>query len=436
MGCVNVFLPAIYTWTGFWIKALVFNSQAEGQNFLRQTILYDYNNKSNKRQVKETVPTWSQNWLPPCNRKRCWCWERLKAGEGDDQGWDSWMASPTQWTWVWASSGSCWRTGRPGMLQGLGSQRVRHDWVTELQQIHNADTQCTEGQRETKEQERNFYVSSFLAIKYEFYFTGWICFQAHPGCCGTRFLAVVGLRCPFPVGSLTLLPEPAHFPFQDFLMVPCVLWVFPSITSFYLQPEKVICSRDRWGVFVSYGCHDNKLPETVTYEHWHLFSYCSGDQMSDKDLSSWAKIKMLSGLISSGGCEGRESISLPLPPSRGFLHSLACGPFFHLKIHHFSLCFSPGTPAPPILTSPSFKDHCDDRGSTRIIREPHLKVLTCWLLPLRPQVWGLGRSECEYIWGSFFSFPGRFPHNSVKNPPAMQETLVRFLGQEDPLEKG
>jgi len=44
--------------------------------------------------------------------------------------------------------------------------------VTELQQIHNADTQCTESQREAKEQKRNFYVSSFLAIKYEFYFTG------------------------------------------------------------------------------------------------------------------------------------------------------------------------------------------------------------------------------------------------------------------------
>ena len=55
--------------------------------------------------------------------KRPWCWERLKAGEeGDDRGWDGWMASPTQWTWVWVSSGS-WRwTGRPGMLQSMGSQ--------------------------------------------------------------------------------------------------------------------------------------------------------------------------------------------------------------------------------------------------------------------------------------------------------------------------
>ena len=61
------------------------------------------------------------------------CWERLKAeGEEEDRGWDSWMASLTQWTWVWVNSGSwCW-TGRPGMLWFMGSQRVGHDWATEL----------------------------------------------------------------------------------------------------------------------------------------------------------------------------------------------------------------------------------------------------------------------------------------------------------------
>ena len=65
--------------------------------------------------------------------KRPWCWERLKAGrEGDDIGWDGWMASLTRWTWVWVSSGSWWRTGRPGMLQSIGSQRVGDDWETEL----------------------------------------------------------------------------------------------------------------------------------------------------------------------------------------------------------------------------------------------------------------------------------------------------------------
>ena len=65
--------------------------------------------------------------------KRPWCWERLKArGEGDDRGWDGWMSSLTQWTWVYVNSRSWWWTARPGVLQSMGSQRVRHDWATEL----------------------------------------------------------------------------------------------------------------------------------------------------------------------------------------------------------------------------------------------------------------------------------------------------------------
>ena len=65
--------------------------------------------------------------------KRPWCWERLGAGgEGDERGWDGWMASLTQWTWVWVNSGSWWWTGRPGVLWFMGLQRVRHDWATEL----------------------------------------------------------------------------------------------------------------------------------------------------------------------------------------------------------------------------------------------------------------------------------------------------------------
>ena len=66
-----------------------------------------------------------------------WCWKRLKAGgEGDNRGWDGWMASPTQWTWVWASSGSWWWTGKNGVLQSMGFQRVGHDWATELNWTH------------------------------------------------------------------------------------------------------------------------------------------------------------------------------------------------------------------------------------------------------------------------------------------------------------
>ena len=76
-------------------------------------------------------------WPPDCDElthlKRPWCWERLRArGEGDDRGCGGWMASPTWGTWVWASSGSWWWTGKPGVLQSMGSQRVGHDWVTEL----------------------------------------------------------------------------------------------------------------------------------------------------------------------------------------------------------------------------------------------------------------------------------------------------------------
>ena len=69
-------------------------------------------------------------------RKRLWCWEGLGAGgEEDDRRWDGWIASLTQWTWVWVNSGSWWWTGRPGVLRFMGSQRVRHDWVTELNWI-------------------------------------------------------------------------------------------------------------------------------------------------------------------------------------------------------------------------------------------------------------------------------------------------------------
>ena len=59
---------------------------------------------------------------------------RLKGEEGDDRGWVDWMASPTQWTWIWANSRRWWRTRKPGVLQSMGSKRVWHDWATEQQQ--------------------------------------------------------------------------------------------------------------------------------------------------------------------------------------------------------------------------------------------------------------------------------------------------------------
>ena len=70
--------------------------------------------------------------------KRPWCWERLKvAGVGDYRGWDGWMASPTQWKCVWIISRSWWWTGRPGMLQSIGSQSVGYNWATELNWTHS-----------------------------------------------------------------------------------------------------------------------------------------------------------------------------------------------------------------------------------------------------------------------------------------------------------
>ena len=77
-----------------------------------------------------TLATW---WEEPTRLKRPWCWERLKAGgEGNDRGWDGWMSSLTHWIWVLVSFGSWWWTGRPGMLQSMGSQRIGHDWMNEL----------------------------------------------------------------------------------------------------------------------------------------------------------------------------------------------------------------------------------------------------------------------------------------------------------------
>ena len=92
-----------------------------------------------------TLATWCEELT---HLKRPWWWERLRAGgEGDDRGWDGWMASPTQWTRVWVDAGSWWWTGKPGVLRFMGSQRVRHDWSTELNWTGGpvAKTLCSQG---------------------------------------------------------------------------------------------------------------------------------------------------------------------------------------------------------------------------------------------------------------------------------------------------
>ena len=77
-----------------------------------------------------SLATWCKGLT---NLKRPWCWEKLRVGrEGDNRGWDVWMASLTQWTWVWVISRSWWWIGSPGVLWFRGLQRVGHDSVTEL----------------------------------------------------------------------------------------------------------------------------------------------------------------------------------------------------------------------------------------------------------------------------------------------------------------
>ena len=73
-------------------------------------------------------------WRPDSLEKTLMLGKLKAGGGGDDRGWDGWMASPTQWTWVSANSRRWWRTRKPGMLQSMGSQRVGHHWVTEQQQ--------------------------------------------------------------------------------------------------------------------------------------------------------------------------------------------------------------------------------------------------------------------------------------------------------------
>ena len=103
------------------------------------------------KEIQPLHPKGNQSWifigmtdaetpiLWPPDVKNWLIWKDPDAGEdwrqeekGTTRGRDGWMASLTQWTWVWVNSGSWWWTGRPGVLQSMGSQRVKHNWVTEL----------------------------------------------------------------------------------------------------------------------------------------------------------------------------------------------------------------------------------------------------------------------------------------------------------------
>ena len=106
-----------------------------------------FGRKDAKAETPIFWPPHAKSWLIG---KRLWCWEGLGAGgEGDDRGWDGWMASLTRWTWAWVNSRSWWWTGRPGVLQFMGLQRVGHNWATELNWTELKAPKFTNGQNLT-----------------------------------------------------------------------------------------------------------------------------------------------------------------------------------------------------------------------------------------------------------------------------------------------
>ena len=125
-------IDAFELWCWRRLLRVPWTARRSNQSFLKEISLNFH--------LKDWCWSWNSNTLATwCEElthlKRPWCLEGLKVGEGDDRGWDGWMASPTRWTWVWVNSGSWWWMGRPGVLRFMGSQRVRHDWVTEMNWI-------------------------------------------------------------------------------------------------------------------------------------------------------------------------------------------------------------------------------------------------------------------------------------------------------------
>ena len=113
-----------------WVRLLrvPFTARRSNQSILMEISL-EYSLEGLKLKLKlNTLAIWCEE---PTHWKRPWCWEKLKVGrEGDNRGWDGWMASATWWTWVWVSSRSSWWTGKPGVLQSMELQRVGHEWLS------------------------------------------------------------------------------------------------------------------------------------------------------------------------------------------------------------------------------------------------------------------------------------------------------------------
>ena len=123
-------INAFELWCWRRLLRVLLTARRSNQSILKKSVLNIHWKDWYWSWISNTLATWCKELT---HWKRPWCWERMKVkGKGDDRGWDGWMASPIQWMWVWESSGSWWWTGKPAVLQSIGSQRVRHDWATEL----------------------------------------------------------------------------------------------------------------------------------------------------------------------------------------------------------------------------------------------------------------------------------------------------------------
>ena len=125
-------LKNLYFWTVVWRRLLgvPWTARRSNQSKLKEVSPEDSLEGQMLNWNSNALATWCKELT---HLKRPWFWEILRAeGEGDDRGWDGWMASPMQRTWIWVCSGNWWWIGKPGMLQSMGLQRVGHDWATEL----------------------------------------------------------------------------------------------------------------------------------------------------------------------------------------------------------------------------------------------------------------------------------------------------------------
>ena len=122
-------IDAFELWCWRRLLRVLWTARRSNQSILRKSVLNIHWKNGCWSWSSNTLATWYKEltqWKTP------WGWERLKAEEGDDRGWDDWVTSRIRLTCFWTSSRSSWWTGKPGVVQSMGSQRVGHDWATEL----------------------------------------------------------------------------------------------------------------------------------------------------------------------------------------------------------------------------------------------------------------------------------------------------------------